>query len=519
MDAFLKDGHPLLGSVPGPLEFAGGDGIIWAAGGGRGAGALLRFDAGGWRARPVDANGLRAVLPLSDEAVVVAGEYGYLAIVDGEGVRPVEILGYQGCLYTLVRVGELAWVTGDAGFVATLDPRSAELCVQPRFTRDRVTRAVAAPGGELVFVAGRQLMRRLADGTVEPGFSGRAPLTDIAYAPDGRLAVAGDGGQLFHAGPGEEPVPCGNVPSLDLERLSYDPGRGEFLVVGERGFVGVLGHDGELRALPAAMPPYRLTSILPWSDGHLYAGWAQQGPPYRFRGALYFDGADAPGTVYQAPRQDFGPPLVRTVGHSGRPVLEVDDVEVIPLTEAMRRIPDADWPDHGRFDEIRFYDGDLHVDDVEELLDHGDDYAVAIRGDLIVDGVLDAVAGGDGYGSLLVVSGDVWAHAAIFRYGIAASVGGTLEVATVVLCSHGDDGGSLMAKAIRAQVVAYSLYFPRPEAQIDAFCIGDVYGEESFPPERGNEVFIAGVLEDGVLDEDVAGNWLREGRAILREIL
>jgi hypothetical protein len=72
-------------------------------------------------------------------------------------------------------------------------------------------------------------------------------------------------------------------------------------------------------------------------------------------------------------------------------------------------------------------------------------------------------------------------------------------------------------KAIRAQVVAYSLYFPRPEAEIDAFCIGDVYGEASFPPERGNEVFITGVLEDGVLEEDIAGNWLREGRAILRD--
>jgi hypothetical protein len=181
-------------------------------------------------------------------------------------------------------------------------------------------------------------------------------------------------------------------------------------------------------------------------------GWTQQGPPYRFRGALYFDGTDAPGQLYQAPRQDFGPPLARTVGHSGRPELEVADVEVIPFDEAVRRIPDADWPDHGRFEEIRFYDGDLHVADVEELLDGNDDYAVAIRGDLIVDGVLDAVAGGDGYGSLLVVSGDVWARAAIFRYGIAVPVGGTFEVATVVLCSHGDDGGSLMAKAIRPRL-------------------------------------------------------------------
>ena len=76
MDAFLKDGHPLLGSVPGPLALAGHDGVIWAAGGGRGESALLRFDDEGWRAEQLDAGGLRAVLPLDAETVVVAGEPG-----------------------------------------------------------------------------------------------------------------------------------------------------------------------------------------------------------------------------------------------------------------------------------------------------------------------------------------------------------------------------------------------------------------------------------------------------------
>ena len=91
-----------------------------AAGGGRGTSALLRFAAGGWRAQPVDANGLRAVLPLSGEAVVVAGEHGYLAIVDGEGVSPVELPGYDGCLYALVRVGELVWASPAASSCGAL---------------------------------------------------------------------------------------------------------------------------------------------------------------------------------------------------------------------------------------------------------------------------------------------------------------------------------------------------------------------------------------------------------------
>lgn len=195
---------------------------------------------------------------------------------------------------------------------------------------------------------------------------------------------------------------------------------------------------------------------------------------------------------------------------------------MIPLEEARERMPGVAWPEFPPFDQIRFYDGDLHVTDITALKEYEEreasGYAVAISGDLIVDGMLDATAGGGGYGSLLVVQGDVWADAALFRYAITASIGGTLEVATVVLCDHGDDGGTLSATAIRAQVVFYSLYFPKPEGEIDAFCIGDVYGDtSSFPPERANEVFVADVLDDGELDEIAAADWLAKGRSILRD--
>ncbi|MEU4433280.1 hypothetical protein AB0F65_21570 [Nocardia rhamnosiphila] len=274
MDAFLKDGHPLLGSLPGPLALAGRDGVIWAAGGGRGESALSRFDAEGWRRWPVDANGLRAVYPLDDGTVVLAGEHGYLAIADGARIRRVAT-PCEGCLYALTGVGELIWVTGDDGFVATLDPRTSELRIHARFTSDSVVGVAAAPGGELVFVTGSRLLRRASDGAVNALFSGRAPLTDAAFAPDGRLAVAGDAGQLYLAAPGRSPEPC-DAPALDLERLSYDARRDAFLVTGEGGFVGVLGRDGILNTLPAAVPAYRLTGILPWRDGHLYAGWIQQ---------------------------------------------------------------------------------------------------------------------------------------------------------------------------------------------------------------------------------------------------
>jgi len=438
MEAFLKDGHPLLGKVPGPLALASRDGVIWAAGGG-GYSALLRFDAEGWRARRVDAPGLRAVLPLGGQAVAVAGEYGYLAIIDGEDVTQFAT-GVDACLHALARVGELIWVTGGDGFVATVDPRTGELQAQPPFTSERVAGVVAAPGGELLFLAGSQLLRRLADGTMEEvPIDGYAPLTDAAYAPDGYLAVTGDVGQLFLAAPGGPLVDRGDALVLDLECVRYDSGLDGFLVAGEHGFTGLLGRDGELRELPAAEPPYRLTSILPWGEGHLYAGWTEEDWPYEMRGALYADVDDAPAAIGgPPPRQDFGPPRVRTVGHSGRRVLSADDGEVISAEEARQRMPGAGWPHFPKFGEIRFYDGDVHVTSTDELFyiammdptDGPDGYGVAISGDLIVDGTLDATAGGDGYGSLLVVQGDVWAQAAMFRYAIGACIGGTLEVAT-----------------------------------------------------------------------------------------
>jgi hypothetical protein len=49
------------------------------------------------------------------------------------------------------------------------------------------------------------------------------------------------------------------------------------------------------------------------------------------------------------------------------------------------------------------------------------------------------------------------------------------------------------------------------------FYDGDVHVADAFPPSRGNEVFDAGVLEDGWLEEDIAAKWLSEGKSILRD--
>jgi hypothetical protein len=54
------------------------------------------------------------------------------------------------------------------------------------------------------------------------------------------------------------------------------------------------------------------------------------------------------------------------------------------------------------------------------------------------------------------------------------------------------------------------------ECPIDAFCIGDVDGEASFPPERAEEVFIAEVLERGGFDEHRIAERLHKGQPVLR---
>lgn len=514
MRVLFREHHLALGLVPGPARLAQGDGVIWLAGGGRGESAVLRFADGSWRSRRVDANGLRAVLPIDAHTAVLCGEHGYLAVMHDDDIAVVET-DTDGCLYSLARdpAGGFC-VGGDDGWLAHM--RLGDRATR-RLDRQgpRLLRLAFGADGALLLATSIGLLRRHNDMTVT-ALAATAPLTDLAFAPDGTLAISGDGGQLYLVRPGAAATRCSGAPMIDLEAIAFDPRIAAFVVVGERGWIGVLQLDGTVAHRADAKPPFRLSSVLPLDDGTLYAGWAEQGPPYRMRGAVYFDGAAALDAVAAPPKQALPPRRERSFAVAAQPLTAAGAIE-LSLEEAKARLPEVSWPDTDCV-RVRFYDGDVRVADGTDLLAENNPggYCVAIRGNLVVDGVLEAAAGGDGYDSVLVIAGDAWAEAAVFRGGIKASLTGVLEVGSVVICSHGDNGGTLWAKGIRAQVVHYSLYFPKPDATLDAFCVGDVYGETSFAPDRAAEVFVPEVLDDGTLDEGTAADWLSSGRSILR---
>ncbi len=515
MHEILRDSHPILGSIPGPLAFAADGAVLWVAGGGRGSSAVLRFGAAGWQRLSVPAHGLRAILPLGDDRAIVVGESGYAAYVTvgPEGEPETIAVPTRECLFTVARATDgRILVGGDGGALYAIDGTRAEHLRTG--TQHRVAHVL--PDGDTWLWAGAGgLYRARANGYSTKVLDTPAALTRMAIAPDGTLALSGDAGQLWFVR-GEEHTRIESSTTADLETIAWDPGGAHFVVGGAGGMLLTLGLDGTVRRLAIVDAERSVTALLPARGGILAGAWKQTGAPYTFVGLITFLGEDPPVAIQPPARQQLPPRRARSFAIADAP-LGAADGKVITMEEAQRRLPDVAWPDTTQLEHVRFYAGDVRVASTDELLAETESrgFAVAIAGNLVVDGLLDAVAGGDGYDSVLVVTGNVFAEAAVFVYGIQCVIGGVLEVATVVGMSNGDDGGYVACARLAAQVLAYANYFSPPDAERDCFAIGDVYGERAFPPSRGAEVFVPEVLDEGFIDVRSLADALRAGKPVL----
>lgn len=519
MRVLLQDDHPWLGTIPGPLAFSIAEGVLWVAGGGRGESSVLRYADRGWESVRVDGHGLRAIHAISSTEAVVVGEYGYCARVEA-GADPASIATKTSdCLFAVIPAGDGFLVGGDNGKLRFVE--GGVVTTRSTGKGDRIAALLDDGEGRVLWAGAEGFCRAAPSGYSERLFTTDAPLTALARATDGTVGIAGDAGQFYlwrdgADGGAREVVGLGIASNLDA--VVWDAEGGRFLVGGEHGLLFAVTLDGTVTSLAPLDPPRTITAIRRYRSGFVVGGWHQTNAPFRFRGVVAFEGpeGEAPATIAPPPRQILPPRRDRSIAKDVTAFLGEGDGVILTIEEAKARLPNVSWPDTG-LTKVRFYDGDLRLGGTAAFLANTEDfgYAVAVRGSLVVDACLDAGAGGDGYDSVLMVGGDVWAESAVFRGGIKASFGGTFEVATVILCSHGDDGGTLWCDTIRAQVFAYSLYFPKPEATFDAFLIGSVYGDKSFPPERANEVFVSEVLDGGGFDEGELGSALVEGKKVL----
>jgi hypothetical protein len=370
MRAIFVDQNPVLGIVPGPGRLARLGDELWLAGGGRGESALWRFADGRWKAWSIGAHGLRDILPVDADTAIVCGEHGYVARVHLDDEPEVIVTGVRECLFALARDSTGAiWIGGDRGQLmrlagARLDNlRDGEMRIARLVGHDGVLWAATGGGLATIDASGKLAI-------VQPT---PAPLTDLAFAPDGTRAVTGDAGQLYLG-----TAAVTGAPSIDLEAIAFH--RDAFVVAGAGGWLGTLARDGTVVALAAATPAYSLTSVVPYADGVVSTGWRQTGAPYRMRGALYFDGGSDLAAVHVPPAQTLPARRVRSFEPAG-PALGVDDGIDLAFAEAQARLPGVSWPE-SMLERVRFYDGDVHVADSDALLasNNRSGYAVAIRG-------------------------------------------------------------------------------------------------------------------------------------------
>lgn len=192
---------------------------------------------------------------------------------------------------------------------------------------------------------------------------------------------------------------------------------------------------------------------------------------------------------------------------------------VLTVAETEERFAASDelaypYQDFADAQEIRLYEGDLHVEGSLEVDSVGDrvPYNVIVDGDLTVDGDLEWWGGLSG--CFLLVTGNVRARHLLLSGCSEVVVCGDLTATGTVQGHHGDDGGYLTVQGrIRAEAVISTLYFNLDLArQPEALLVADPY--RTTCPVDFTEDELAGLVPPELLDEDGRADEYRISEAL-----
>ncbi len=251
--------HPASSGASAIYGLAAHEGTIWAVGGTYGEPLVMVSVAGdGFLPLPSPkVLGLRDVLPISADRVLLAGESGGLFSTNDRGQSWKKITTKTtGCLFSLTRVQHSLWLGGDAGFVLRSDD-DGKTWSPPAFAKKakqlgRISRIVAH-GSDVWFVShsGKLGVARQGGPALDVIELDSDPLCALAFSPSGHGLTVGDRGTAFWStdkGATWEPAETGL--DLDLEDAAWFVDR--FVMIGEDATVLTTANGRQFSALKSA---------------------------------------------------------------------------------------------------------------------------------------------------------------------------------------------------------------------------------------------------------------------------
>lgn len=140
-----------------------------------------------------DTSGLRGLVARAEDDVIVVGEYGLIATTRDHGESwEVADTPVNHCIYRIVDALGSLWAVCDSGVIRSDDGGRTWQRAHSS-ARMLVCEAI----GRRVFFFGDGMHVWNGTSFAEVDVEREAPLTGLAAAPDGTLALIGDGGQVF----------------------------------------------------------------------------------------------------------------------------------------------------------------------------------------------------------------------------------------------------------------------------------------------------------------------------------